>query len=52
MRDLEYLSEEVRKGHPIGFLEALAVIEYQSNIRKNKLSIWQRFVKRFKGNRR
>ncbi len=33
---LEILSDEVRKGHPIGLSEALEVIQYQTEIRKYK----------------
>jgi hypothetical protein len=33
---LEQLSDKVRMGIPIGFTEALEVIEYQKNIKKNK----------------
>ena len=33
---LEQLSDKVRMGIPIGFTEALEVIEYQENIKKNK----------------
>ena len=31
---LEELSDKVRRGEPIGFLEALAVIDYQENLRQ------------------
>ena len=33
---LEQLSEKVRMGIPIEFTEALEVIEYQENLKKNK----------------
>ena len=33
---LEQLSDKVRMGIPIGFTEALEVIEYRENIKKNK----------------
>lgn len=33
---LEQLSDKVRMGTPIDFMEALEVIEYQENIKKNK----------------
>lgn len=33
---LEALSDKVRKGEPIGFGEALEVIEYQENLKKQK----------------
>jgi hypothetical protein len=31
---LEFLSDEVRKGNPIGLREAMEVVEYQSGLRK------------------
>jgi len=36
MRDgkLEFLSDEVRKGNPIGLREAMEVVEYQSGLQK------------------
>ena len=38
---LEELSEKVRKGCPIGFLEALEVIKYQESLKnKNKNKKW------------
>ena len=33
---LEALSDKVRKGEPIGFLEALAVVNYQENLRRER----------------
>ena len=33
---LEQLSDRVRMGIPIDFIEALEVIEYQENLKKNK----------------
>lgn len=33
---LDQLSDKVRMGIPIGFTEALEVIEYQENIKKNR----------------
>ena len=33
---LEALSDKVRKGEPIGFSEALEVIDYQENLKKQK----------------
>ena len=33
---LEILSDEVRKGNPIGLSEALEVIQYQTEMRKYK----------------
>ena len=35
---LEELSEKVRKGCPIGFNEALEVIEYQEKLKQQELS--------------
>jgi len=45
MRDerLEYLSDEVRKGIPVNFNEALEVIEYQEALKlKRNRSIWKK----------
>lgn len=39
---LELLSDKVRRGIPIGFIEALEVIEYQESIKKEKVSWWQK----------
>jgi hypothetical protein len=33
---LEALSDKVRCGEPIGFLEAIAVINYQENMRRQR----------------
>jgi hypothetical protein len=33
---LEILSDKVRKGEPIGFLEAIAVIEYQERLNQER----------------
>lgn len=33
---LEALSDKVRKGEPIGFLEAIAVVNYQVNMRRER----------------
>jgi hypothetical protein len=33
---LEILSDKVRKGEPIGFLEAIAVIEYQERLNQEQ----------------
>ena len=33
---LEALSDKVRKGVPVGFLEAIAVINYQENLRRER----------------
>ena len=39
---LEILSDEVRKGRPIGLSEALEVIQYQTEIQKSKKERTQR----------
>ena len=45
---LEALSDKVRKGEPIGFGEALEVIEYQENLKKQKSpSKFAKFVTSF-----
>ena len=41
---LELLSDKVRRGIPIGFIEALEVIEYQESIKKEKVS-WRQKIK-------
>lgn len=33
---LEALSDKVRKGEPIGLLEAIAVVNYQENLRRER----------------
>ena len=33
---LEALSDKVRKGEPVDFLEAIAVINYQENLRRER----------------
>jgi hypothetical protein len=33
---LEALSDKVRKGETIGFLEAIAVVNYQENLRRER----------------
>ena len=33
---LEILSDKVRKGEPIDFIEALEVIEYQTQLKNNR----------------
>jgi hypothetical protein len=33
---LEFLSDEVRKGNPIGMMEALEVIQYQQELKKER----------------
>jgi hypothetical protein len=42
---LEFLSDEVRKGNPIGLREAMEVVEYQSGLNKQRL---ERSEKRFR----
>ena len=42
---LELLSDKVRRGIPIGFIEALEVIEYQESIKKEKVS-WRQKIKK------
>ena len=47
MRDerLEELSDKVRMGFPIDFLDALEVIDYQEKLRKNKkITLWYKFL--------
>lgn len=43
---LETLSDKVRKGEPIGFLDAIAVINYQENLRRARDDA--RFINRLK----
>ena len=48
---LEFLSDEVRKGNPIDFFEALEVIEYQEKLKeekKNKKTFKNFICKNFK----
>lgn len=33
---LEALSDKVRKGEPVGFWEAIAVVNYQENLRRER----------------
>jgi hypothetical protein len=45
---LEFLSDEVRKGNPIGLKEAMEVVEYQSglqNMRKARSEKRERIIK-------
>jgi hypothetical protein len=45
---LEFLSDEVRKGNPIGLKEAMEVVEYQSglqNMRKARSERRERIIK-------
>ena len=34
--DLEYLSDEVRKGHPVSMMDGLVVIAYQDALKKER----------------
>lgn len=43
---LEELSEQVRKGIPIGFNEALEVIVYQEEMRKQKKKWYHKLLDR------
>ena len=45
---LEELSDMVRRGYPISMLEAMEVIEYQEQLKKNKLSFTDKVLKFFK----
>lgn len=45
---LEELSNKVRRGIPISMLEAMEVIEYQEQLKKNKLPYIDRILKFFK----
>ena len=45
---LEELSDKVRRGTPILMVEAVEVIEYQEQLRKNKLPFINRILKFFK----
>lgn len=46
---LEELSDKVRQGIPIGFIEAIEVVEYQQTLReKREKSAWLRFKHWFK----
>lgn len=54
---LEILSDEVRRGNPIGLNEALEVIQYQTEMRKYKKQTkwYQRlfnWIKRYANNRK
>jgi hypothetical protein len=47
---LELLSDKVRQGIPIDFIEAIEVIEYQEKLRemRNNSFIWKRIKLAFK----
>lgn len=47
---LEALSDKVRMGEPIGFLEAIAVIDYQNNLRlEREANSWRSRLRRWLG---
>ena len=45
---LEELSDKVRRGTPVSFIEAMEVIEYQEQLKKNRLPYVDRVLKFFK----
>lgn len=45
---LDELSDKVRRGTPVSFQEALEVIEYQEQLKRNKLPFIDRVLKFFK----
>ncbi len=45
---LEELSDKVRRGTPISMSEAIEVVEYQEMLKKNKITLKDRFVNFFK----
>ncbi len=45
---LEELSDKVRRGTPIKMSEALEVVEYQEMLKKNKVTLKDRFINFFK----
>ena len=45
---LEELSDKVRRGEPIKMSEALEVVEYQEMLKKNKVSLKDKFINFFK----
>ena len=53
MRDkkLEEISEQIRKGEPVGFLEAIAAINYQQTLQaeRKKHTLFARFIRWVKG---
>lgn len=45
---MEWLSDKVRKGEPVSFLEAIAVINYQETLRREReANSWAARVKRW-----
>jgi hypothetical protein len=45
---LEELSDKVRRGNPISMSEAIEVVEYQEMLKKNKVTLKNRFINFFK----
>ena len=45
---LEELSDKVRRGTPILMSEAIEVVEYQEMLKKNKVTLKDKFVNFFK----
>ena len=45
---LEELSDKVRRGNPISMVEAMEVIEYQEQLKKNKVPYIDKVLKFFK----
>jgi hypothetical protein len=45
---LEELSDKVRRGNPISMVEAMEVIEYQEQLKKNKVPYIDKILKFFK----
>ena len=45
---LDELSDKIRRGTPVSFQEALEVIEYQQQLKNNKLPFIDRIFKFFK----
>jgi hypothetical protein len=45
---LEELSDKVRRGTPVSMSEALEVIEYQQMLKKNKITLKDKFLNFFK----
>ena len=38
VEELEHLSDEIRKGHPVGIMDGMVVIEYQNALKKQRLA--------------
>jgi hypothetical protein len=45
---LNELSDKVQMGTPVSFTEAIEVIEYQSQLKKNKIGLKDKFINFFK----